>query len=100
MRRAPVRQRRAGRFGAEDTQGGGGGGGASTAWRSEERRQRMLALMEEMDEDEEVDWDALAIKVRYFLSLRLFGFGGALLCVAVVWGKRGTGMPWPSVCAV
>lgn len=57
------RQRRAGRFAGKDRQGGGGGGGTSTAWRSEERRQRMLALMEEMEADEEVDWDALAIKV-------------------------------------
>ena len=34
----------------------------------------MLALMEEMDEDEEVDWDALAIKVcNSVMAGRLMG---------------------------
>lgn len=38
---------------------GGGGGG----WRADDRRQRLLAMLEE-GEDEDVDWDALAIKAR------------------------------------
>ena len=37
--------------------------GGSGGWRDDERRQRLLAMLEEGGEDEDVDWDALAIKV-------------------------------------
>lgn len=52
------RKRRAGRF--ADARGSGKPGGGS-AWKPEERRLQLLAMLEE-GEDEDVDWDALAIK--------------------------------------
>jgi hypothetical protein len=51
------RKRRAGRF--ADAGGNGGGAAAKAA----ERRQRLLALLED-GEDEDVSWDAVAIRVR------------------------------------
>lgn len=47
----------------------GGGGG----WRADDRRQRLLAMLEE-GEDEDVDWDALAIKARKSSLVLLAGF--------------------------
>lgn len=78
------RQRRAGRFGEPAAKRGGGG----AAWQADERRQRLLAMMEEA-EDEEIDWDAVAIKV-----------GGWVMKHHLRWKmqrqRRLAGMRWPS----
>jgi len=80
--------------------------GGSGGWRDDERRQRLLAMLEEGGEDEDVDWDALAIKVGLLILLRnnwsVLCYRVAVLVMLAQGGRKKmwTGMRWQSRCVL